>query len=60
MEKRLRTLSVGDDFTMVNGTIVMRIKSGYIVESLRSGLNSLIKGCKSIEETIDYLRRIAK
>ena len=59
MEKRLRTLSVGDEFTMVNGTIVMRIKSGYIVESLRTGLNSLVKGCGSIKETIEYLRRIS-
>ena len=59
MEERIRNLSVGGEFTTINGTIIQRIRSGYIVESLRIGMNSLIHECKSIAETISYLRRIA-
>ncbi len=57
MEKRLESLRVSDELTLMNGNTVMRVREGYIVEVLQSFGESVLLTFSTVSAVLEWLRR---
>ncbi len=57
MEKRLESLKVSDELTLLNGSTVMRVHDGYVVEVLQSFGESVLLTFSTVSAVLKWLRR---
>lgn len=57
MEKRLESLKVSDELTLLNGNTIMRVHNGFIVEVLRSYAESILLHFDNVSQLVKWLGR---
>ena len=56
MEKRIKSLSVSDELALGN-CVVMRTKTGYVVEVLQNWKDSILLQFDNVKEVLAWLMR---
>ncbi len=57
MEKRIKSLKVSDELTLLNGNTVMRVRDGYLVEVLQGLRESILLHFDNVSQVLRWIGR---